>query len=196
MRGTYIFFSSKMEQTLHSPSCESWERPNKEKFDKNYFWPPIWTLLKMWFFARFTLFLGYINPFFSSKMDQTLHSPSYGSKIPPFLKKFKKMYLTPYLDPLKMWHFACFTLFQGVRKYFFFHSKWTKLCTAPLMGLKYPPPLFGKNSKIIFLILYLNSSKMWLFARFTFPPPPFHVMMFHLLWYFHTENHTGPSEGE
>jgi hypothetical protein len=37
MGGTYIFFSSKMEQTLHSPSHGSEEPPHEEKFKKNIF---------------------------------------------------------------------------------------------------------------------------------------------------------------
>ncbi len=41
MGGTYIFFSSKMEQTLHSPSHGSEEPPHEEKIVKKYFWPPI-----------------------------------------------------------------------------------------------------------------------------------------------------------
>ncbi len=109
----YFFFHPKWSKLCIAPLVSPENPPIKKNLKKIIF-DLLYDPLKMWFFARFTLFLGYINPFFSSKMDQTLHSPSYGSKIPPYLKKFKKMYLTPYLDPLKMWHFACFTLFQGV----------------------------------------------------------------------------------
>jgi hypothetical protein len=37
MGGTYFFFSSKMEQTLHSPSHGSEEPPHEEKIVKKYF---------------------------------------------------------------------------------------------------------------------------------------------------------------
>ncbi len=55
-------------------------------------------------------------------MEQTLHSPSYGSQEPPYLKKNKIKYtFDPLFGPFKnVIFFARFTLFQGVRKYFFF----------------------------------------------------------------------------
>jgi hypothetical protein len=54
-------------------------------------------------------------------MEQTLHSPSHGSKEPPNEEKNnKKIFLTSYLDPLKMGLFARFMLFLGIHKYFFF----------------------------------------------------------------------------
>ncbi len=41
-------------------------------------------------------------------------------KTPPYRKNFKQIFLTSYLDPLNKGFFAHFTLFLGVRKYFFF----------------------------------------------------------------------------
>ncbi len=74
--------------------------------------------------------------------------------------------MTSYLDPLKCDFFAHFTLLQGVRKDFFFHPKWSKLCKAPLMDPKNHSIL--KKLKKIFLTPYLDPLKMCLFcARFT-----------------------------
>ena len=69
------------------------------------------------------------------------------------------------LDPLKKGFFARFTLFLGVRKYFFFHPKCSKLCAAPLMDPK-NPPILKKFKKNIFDPLFGPFKTVNFFARF------------------------------
>jgi hypothetical protein len=52
--------------------------------------------------------------FFHPKWSKLCTAPLVGPKNPPIKKKFKKIFLTSYLDPLKKGFFARFTLFLGV----------------------------------------------------------------------------------
>jgi hypothetical protein len=79
-------------------------------------------------------------------------------KTSPQRKNFKKMFLTSYLVPLKKCFFARFTLFLGVRKYFFFIQNVANFAQPLLWILR--TPLFKKNHKKIFSTSYLDPLKM------------------------------------
>ncbi len=100
-------------------------------------------------------------------MEQTLHSPSYGSQKPPQKEKIKKkIFLTSYLDPLKKWFFACFTLFLGVRKYFFFIQSGANFA-QPLLWILRTPSFKKKMPKNIFDLLFGPFKNVTFFAHFT-----------------------------
>ncbi len=74
-----------MEQTLHSPSYGSQKPPHKEKKKKKYIFDILFGPFKKGIFLLILRFYrGYVKTFISSKMEQTLHSPSYGSLEPPY----------------------------------------------------------------------------------------------------------------
>ena len=58
--------------------------------------------------------------FFHPKWSKLCTAPLMGPKNPPIKKKFKKNIFEVLFGPFKKGFFARFTLFLGVRKYFFF----------------------------------------------------------------------------
>jgi hypothetical protein len=100
--------------------------------------------------------------FLHPKWSKLCTVPLMGPKNPPTKKK--KIFLTSYLVPLKKWFFARFTLFLGVRKYFFFIQNVANFAQPLLWILR--TPLFKKNHKTIFSTSYLDLLKMWLFCSF------------------------------
>ncbi len=112
--------------------------------DWDFFWLRFWKEGGLYYMG------GTYICFFHPKWSKLCTAPVMGPKNPPPIKKkFKKIFLTSYLDPLKKGFFALFTLFLGVCKYFFFHPKWSKLCTAPLKDPK-NPHFLKKIKKIYF----------------------------------------------
>ncbi len=85
-------------------------------------------------------------------------------KTRPQRKNLKKIFLTSYLVPLKKWFFAPFTLFLGVRKYFFVIQNVANFAQPLLWILR--TPLFKKNHNKIFSTSYLDPLKMWHFCSF------------------------------
>ncbi len=89
-----------------------------------YFW--IYTLKTLFQWKGDFITWGYLY-FFTSKMEQTLHSSSYGSQESPHKEKnYKKIFLTSYLDPLKCDFLLVLHFSWGYLKTFF-HPKWSKL---------------------------------------------------------------------
>jgi hypothetical protein len=80
MGGTYIcFFHPKWSKLCTAPVMGPKNPPIKKKFKKNIFDVLFGPFKNVTFFAHLHFYRGYVNTFYSSKMEQTLHSPSYGS---------------------------------------------------------------------------------------------------------------------
>jgi hypothetical protein len=77
MGGTYIcFFHTKWSKLCTAPLMGPKNPPVKKKFKKNIFDVLFGPFKKRDFLLVLRFSWGYVNTFFSSKMEQTLHSPS------------------------------------------------------------------------------------------------------------------------
>jgi hypothetical protein len=85
----------------------------KKKLGKNFFDPLFGPFKNVNFCSFYAFSKGYVNTFFSLKMEQTLHSSSYGSQEPPCLEKKNIYIFDPLFGPFKnVIFFARLTLFQ------------------------------------------------------------------------------------
>ncbi len=87
----------------------------------------------MTFFAHFTLLQGvrkYL--FFIQNGAKLCTAPFMDPQYQPILNKFKKIFLTPYLDPLKMWLFWSFYAFSKGYVNTFLKSKMAQTLLSPL----------------------------------------------------------------
>ena len=79
MGGTYIdFFHPKWSKLCTAPLKDPKNPHFLKKFKKNIFDLLFGTFKNVTFWLILRFYRGYVNTFFSSKMEQTLHSPSKG----------------------------------------------------------------------------------------------------------------------
>jgi hypothetical protein len=93
-----------------------------EKLKKNILTPYLDPLKMLLFLLVLRFSRRFVNTFFFNQNGANFAEPLlWILRTPPILKKFNKIFLTPYLDPLKMRLFLLVLhILQGVRKYFFF----------------------------------------------------------------------------